>query len=237
MSREHAMIGKVRVAIKISGRYVQPDQPGSVAKYAETLRRLWDEGYRPIVVVGGGKIARTYIEAGRALGLSEAALDVLGIEVTRLNARLLASTIGRVALQRPPSSIEQLIEQLEDPLERIIVMGGLQPGQSTGAVAAIAAETAGAKVLVNASRAGGVYDKDPEKHRDARLLRTIKASELSRLLNDRRTLAGTYELIDALALDILRRARITMYVVDGSDPENIAKVLRGEVTGSVVLPE
>ncbi len=50
---------------------------------------------------------------------------------------------------------------------KIIVMGGLKPGITTDAVAALVAERIDAELLVKGTDQNGVYDKDPRKHGDA----------------------------------------------------------------------
>jgi len=67
-----------------------PDlDPDRVAAYAEAIERLAADGCEVGVVVGGGGVAREYIETARELGANEVELDQLGIGTTRLNARLL----------------------------------------------------------------------------------------------------------------------------------------------------
>src|SRR3989441_11713549 len=81
----------------------------------------------------------------------------------------------------------------------VVVMGGLQPGQSTNAVATLAAEITRAKVLVNATDVDGVYTEDPKKNPRAKLLRTIHVGKLLELAMAGRGFAGRYELLDTLA--------------------------------------
>jgi uridylate kinase len=215
------------IVIKISGNYVQPDNPALIKSYADMLRDLWiNKGIRPFVVVGGGKVARQYIDAARLNGANESFLDMLGIMVTRLNATLLATSIGSNAVLPVPSSIEDIIKLSNDPSERIVVMGGLQPGQSTNAVSAIVAEITGSNIIINASKIDGVYDKDPEKYPDAKLLREVRLSY-----------AGRYELLDQISLTIAERSKIKIIIVRGDDPSNVEKALNKGFYGSIIYPD
>ena len=56
-------------------------------EYSAILKDLSKE-HELYVVVGGGKPAREYIGVVRDLGAGEALCDDIGIEVTRLNAKL-----------------------------------------------------------------------------------------------------------------------------------------------------
>ena len=64
----------------LAGRDVQ-----SLREYADALRQLARE-HQIFVVVGGGKIAREYIEKARALGASEMFCDTIGIIATKLSS-------------------------------------------------------------------------------------------------------------------------------------------------------
>ena len=59
------------------------------------------------VVVGGGKTARDYIGIARGLGVSEAMCDEVGIEVTRLNAKLLIAALGEHAYPEVPIQFQR----------------------------------------------------------------------------------------------------------------------------------
>lgn len=226
------------VVIKISGSYVQPDNPGLVRSYANALLRLWSEKeVRPFVVVGGGRSARAYIEAGRACGAGEAHLDVLGIMVTRLNATLLAVALGSAAALPVPESLEEVMRLVNDPGERIVVMGGLQPGQSTNAVSVLVAEVAGSDVVINASRVDSLYEKDPTLFPDARPIREATISEVKELLKSGRCYAGTYELFDPVSLAVAERSRITLVIVKGDDPNNVVQAVEGRAYGSIIRPD
>ncbi|MBS7618940.1 UMP kinase, partial [Candidatus Bathyarchaeota archaeon] len=51
--------------------------------------------------------------------------------------------------------------------------GGLQPGQSTNAVACVLAERSESKLLVNTTNVEGVYSADPKKDPHAKLYESI----------------------------------------------------------------
>ncbi|MEB3851641.1 MAG: UMP kinase [Desulfurococcales archaeon] len=222
------------LAVKVSGSLLSPPEPGYLRRLSRELRELAAGGCRVAVVAGGGRVARDYIAAARASGVREALLDVLGIEASRLNALLLASTLYPLAPLRPPTSVEEAASLL--PLYPVVVMGGLQPGQSTNAVAAALAEAVGASVLVNMlSGVDGVYAPRPGVP-GARRLDRLTYDELWGLVRGAEQSAGGYELFDHVALSIARRSRLKIYFVDGRDPGVLGRIARGERVGSVVGP-
>lgn len=186
-----------------------------------------------VVVVGGGEIARKYVKWGRKLGLSESALDVVGLRLAAVNASLLWAYFHGVAPPKVPSSLHEALDLL--PAWRLIFVGGFQPAQSTTTVAALVAEALRAERLVIATDVDGVYDDDPKKNPSARKLDEVSASELERLFS-RNAVAGEYRLLDATTLSIVKRSKIDTVVVSGKPPLNILKALRGERIGTKILP-
>ncbi|MCD6592373.1 MAG: UMP kinase [Thaumarchaeota archaeon] len=202
--------------------------------YASLLSSLYSGG-RWCIIVGGGEEARRYIQAARSLGLSESLCDSIAVKITRIHARILAALIGEKAYQEIPESLEEIIEYAS--LGRIVVAGGLQPAQSTTAVAALAAEALKAEKLIIATDVDGVYTSDPKKDPDAKLLEKVTLSKLEEILSESPHVAGEYKLIDMLALKILRRSKIRTIVLNGNKPENLEKAIRGEKIGTLITPE
>ena len=204
-----------------------------IDRYAGILREF-SKRNRLVVVTGGGSIARKYITAARDLGASEFFCDQIGIHVSRLNARLLATALRESACQKIPESPDDLVESLNSEL--IVVIGGLQPGQSTNAVAALAAEAMHADLLVNATKVDGAYTTDPRRDPNAKKLDEVTPDQLMKILSTEGFKAGEYDLMDPLALRIIKRSNIHTVIVDGSDSSNIEKALRGKRIGTRIIP-
>jgi uridylate kinase len=203
-----------------------------IKKYGELFSKLKREGNQLVVVTGGGKNARKYIEAARKLGASEAACDQIGILVTRLNARLLITSMGDEAYPKVPETIEDLRLYFESG--KVIVMGGLQPGHSTNAVTALAAESVGASILINVTNVDGVYTADPKKDPKAKKIDEISTEKLLSLISDEGVSAGSYELLDPVSIRIIERSHIPTWIVSGEDPENVLKILKGKHVGTKI---
>jgi uridylate kinase len=222
----------LKAVIKLGG-FTFPNRPEKplVKEYAKLLTGLVQE-HRLVVVTGGGEVARAYIKAAREMGVSESLCDQLGILTSRLNARLLADGLGEYAFPEIPVTIGELKHYFASG--KIVAMGGLTPGHSTNAVAAIAAETVGAELLVNATDVDGVYSSDPEKDKTAKKLEQVTIAELTTILSKTEMMAGAYDLMDPLALRIIARSKLTTVVVDGKDPNNVSRALRNEKVGTRV---
>lgn len=178
-----------------------------------------------IIVCGGGLIAREYINSIRYLKGNETLCDIIGIEVSRLNSKLFITSFGELAYPQVPKSIEDL--SIATLFKKVIIMGGLQPGQSTTSVALEIAEYARANELILLTDVKGIYDKDPKKHKDAKLFQNISYDELQEIIlrssDDKQAAAGEYRIFDAVSLQILKRSHINVLVMSGSDLNNFEK--------------
>jgi uridylate kinase len=178
------------------------------------------------VVTGGGRIARFYIHVGRTLGADESFLDEIGIEVTRLNARLLITALGEHAFHAPPRNYDDALQAAN--ARRIVVMGGVSPGITTDAVSALLAERAKAKRLVNATSVDGAYTADPEKDPKAKRIPRTTYRALLKLVSATPGGAGPNTVFEALGLRVLARSKIPLSIVDGTDLGNLKSALLGE---------
>ncbi|MEB3787524.1 MAG: UMP kinase [Desulfurococcales archaeon] len=206
-----------RLVVKVSGSLLDPPSREYLASLAGVLKSLRQQGYTLAVVTGGGRGARERIEAARRLGVPESILDEIGIEYSRVNALTLAAVLYPYSTPRTPKSITETVDQALRGL--IPVAGGMQPGQSTNAVAAGIAEALGAGLLVNMLHGvKGVYDPAPGAP-GSRLLDKACYSDLERIISGHSQTAGGYALFDHVALRIAERSRIGILFVDGSDPK------------------
>lgn len=197
---------KNRIVIKLSGSiFGQDTNEGMIRAYADMLSSINNE-IQPVVISGGGKIARHYIGLARALGSDEANLDIMGIDVSRLNAKLLLTALQGKAYPKIPKNLEEVVLAAESG--KIVITGGLHPGQSTNATSALIAEIVNASKFLNATDVDGIYDSDPNINRDAKLLKRITIQQCMKLLENESSMAGTYDLMDIVALKVIERSKI-----------------------------
>ena len=104
-------------------------------------------------------------------------------------------------------------------------MGGTEPAHSTDAVGSILAEYVDADMVINATSVDGLYDKDPNKYDDAKMIKEVTADELMNIVSSNETKAGTYEFIDKTAIEIIKRSAIKTVILNGNDPENVKVAL------------
>lgn len=208
------------------------DNAGSELKeYAKMLKEISSK-VQPVVVAGGGKIARHYINTARGFGADEATLDSIGIEVSRLNARLLIAALGDVAFASVPRDLDEVNSAAASG--RIVATGGLHPGQSTNATAALIAEKVRASMFINATDVDGIYDSDPNKNKAAKMFNEISVKECIEILGTENSAAGAYDLMDLVALKVIERSRLAVVVLR-SDVATIRRAVDGKASGTRIV--
>jgi len=221
----------MKLVYSLGGSILYERSPDELKNFAKSLMDLAID-HQIFVVVGGGKIAREYIEKARALAASEAFCDLLGIGATKLNAMLLIAALGRAAAPEPAESYAGAL--LASAPGRIVVLGGMAPGQTTDAVAALLAEYVGADKLIVATSVDGVYSADPETDPKAKKYEKMTHRELASLSMETEMKAGSRSPVDPLAAKIIQRSSIPTIVVHGGDVENLKKAAEGGHSGTEI---
>jgi len=216
-----------RVVISLGGSILVPGDadPSYLAKLAVLLVEL-SQNRKIFAVTGGGRIARFYIETGRALGAKERRLDELGIEITRMNARLLAIPLGARANPEPAKTYTEATR-----LSRrhpIVLMGGTSPGWTTDRVAASLARVVKADRIVNATSVDGVYSEDPKDHPFAQRFEKLTYAKLISLTGEGHTRAGPKIVFDPVAARVAAKAGIPLLILDGRDLGALRAAISGD---------
>ena len=222
---------KKRIVIKLSGRIFGIENVKILKDYAKFLVKI-SKICQPVVIAGGGVIARHYISHARSSGADESTLDELGIEISRLNAKLLIYALKNNAYSHPPTTLQEVKHAVDGGL--IVVAGGLHPGQSTNGTAALIAEKIKADQFLNATDVDGVYDMDPNKFKQAKKFKNIEMKNLKSMLVHEDSVAGGYDLMDIVALKIIERSKIQTTILK-ADPKVIEKAIKGGNVGTKII--
>ncbi len=220
-----------RIVIKLSGRIFGMDNVKILKDYARFLVKI-SKVCQPVIVAGGGPIARRYINYARSSGADESSLDELGIDISRLNAKLLIYALKHRAYPHPPTTLQEIRNAVDSGA--IVVTGGLHPGHSTNGTAALIAEKIKASVFLNATDVAGVYDLDPNKYKDAKMYRRIELKKLRNMLVRKESIAGGYDLMDILTLKIIERSKIKTRILK-ADIKTLEKAIKGGSVGTEII--
>jgi uridylate kinase len=222
--------GGKKIVLRIGGSVLgSPPKAKLVKRYAEAISEARRMGNSVGVIVGGGPVARAFIATAKELGLPREAQDMVAIDASRLNAKLVGMKLG---VKRVSTTIQGMMLELEK--NGVGVMGGLRPGITTDTVAAILGDAWHSDLLVKASDQDGVYTADPRTDKEAKLLHNLSYQELVRILGGTQHRPGIHSIVDPVAAKFVAKHKLTLVVTNGLFPSNVWKALHGERVGTLV---
>ncbi|MCD1294441.1 UMP kinase [Methanocella sp. CWC-04] len=222
----------MKIVIKVGGSAIAPDLDSKRFKaYAKVIKTLAKD-HTVLIVVGGGTPARDYINVSRELKANNSLQDYIGIGVSRLNARLLISALEDYAYPEPPYDYQEA--GLAMYSGKVVIMGGVVPGQTTDAVAAILAEYVHADLLIRTTSVDGVYTADPKLDPKAKKIDRMTPQELVDMVTKIEMTAGANNIFDPLGAQIVKRSKIPTIVVNGKDPKNLLDAVAGNRIGTLI---
>ena len=222
---------KKKIVISLGGSLLTEDfSVNGVRKYIYLLKKIDNITKRFVIIVGGGRICREYQAIANKLGSSQDMEDYIGTKSTHFNASLVASALEDYV--EIPNNEEEMLFALKH--KKLVVGGGLRVGQSNDAVAAFCAKIIKADLLINASNVDGVYDCDPKQNKNAKKIPNLNYAELKNILSKNPQLPGKYGLFDLRAAETILKSKINTVFIDGRDPQNILKAIKGEKIGTLI---
>ena len=220
------------VVISLGGSVVVPKQI-NVEFLKAFSRAILDKrkATRFIIVVGGGSIARDYIDAAKSIGTTPrlASLDWLGIEATVLNATLVKTIFQDNCYE---SVITNPTKKVRTD-KNIIVAAGWKPGFSTDYDAAMLAKSYGAKLVINITNVDYVYDKDPTKYKDSLPIERLSWKQFFGLVDTKWT-AGLHSPFDPIAARKASVEKMTVYII-GKDIVNLLSCVENKKCKGTII--
>lgn len=142
-------------------------------KFNKFIRRqISEKNRRFFIVVGGGKVCRDYQQGVKLVEnqhITDSDIDWLGTHATHLNGHLLRTIFRDVAFKYV---IIHYDRHYQIPSTcKVIIGAGWKPGWSTDYDAVLLCRDYKAKTIINMSNTDMVYDKDPNKFKDAKALK------------------------------------------------------------------
>jgi uridylate kinase len=226
--------------LKLSGEALMG--PGSYGIDRATIERIAHEikavvtaGAQIAVVIGGGNIFRGM--SGTAVGMERAQADYIGMLATIMNAIALQDAlehVGQPARVQSALRVEQVVEpyirrrairHLERGRVVIFAAGTGNPFFTTDTAASLRGAEIGADIMLKATQADGVFDRDPRKHADARRYDVVSYDEV---------LEKRLGVMDATAVALCRDNDLPVRVFSIRQPGSLLKVVMGEREGTLM---
>lgn len=232
-----------RILLKLSGEVLMGQgqfgiDPATCERVAREVKAAKETGLEVCMVVGGGNIFRGL--AGAAQGFERASADYMGMLATVMNALAMQNTLERLGVDTrvqsaiPMASVSEpyIRRKAERHMEKgrvvIFAAGTGLPFFTTDTTAALRAAEMNCDALFKGTSVDGVYNADPKKDPTA-----TRYDELSydRVLNDH------LKVMDATAIALCRENNIPIVVFNIRDEGNLAAVLAGQGTSTIVRNE
>ena len=214
------------IIISLGGSLIVPEHIDTdfLKDFRALILSQVERGKRFVIITGGGKIARRYIDVAKELTEpSTEDLDFIGIAALKLNAELLRVIFGKYAYFKVISNLSENLS-LEEP---IIIGSAYEPGHSTDWDAVLAAKNKNAKKIINLSNIDYVYDSDPKKNPNANKIDKISWKEYRKIIPGSWT-SGLNSPFDPTASEVAEREGIEVIIMNGKPVDNLRKYLNGD---------
>lgn len=223
--------------ISVGGSLIVPqDKPNAafLSSLRDVIAGFVQRGDRFILVSGGGKTARVYIDAAKSITeLVDDDLDWLGIHATRLNGHLLRTVFRHEAhpiMFKNPLAVPP-VEEWEG---NVVVAAGWKPGWSTDYVACRIAKRLGAKTVINLSNIAKVYTGDPKKDPEAQAKDEMSWKEYRKMVGNVWS-PGLSAPFDPVASRFCHQNGLRVVVMSGMRMEPLLEYLSsGHVDGTLL---
>ena len=227
-----------RVLLKLSGEALAgKDGYGintqTIAEIAEDVKEAFELGVEIGIVIGGGNIFRGV--AASAKGMDRSSSDYMGMLATCINALALQDSLEKIGIKtRVQTAIK--MEQIAEPYIRRKAVRHLEKGRvvifgagtgnpyfTTDTAASLRAMEINADVILKATKVDGVYDKDPELHKDAIMFSDITYLDV---------LQKKLQVMDSTAVSLSMDNKLPIVTFNLGVRGNIRRVLMGDKIGT-----
>ena len=229
-----------RILLKLSGEALMgPNQfgidPATVASMAGEVAAAKEAGHELCLVVGGGNIFRGI--AGAAQGFDRATGDYMGMLATVMNALAVQNALEKIGVDTrvlsaiPMASVcepyirRRALRHLEKGRIVLFAAGTGNPYFTTDTAAALRAAEMSCDALFKGTSVDGIYTAYPKKVSEAERYETVTFN---------RVLSDDLKVMDAAAVALCRDNNIPIVVFNIRQPGNLAEVLSGGGTATIV---
>lgn len=208
--------------ISLGGSLIVPDKVD--VNFLKKFKAVIDKFDRKFVIVcGGGSVARTYINALDSLKVNIYEKSLMGIGITRTNARFMIK-LFKDASKTVPKSMTEVSKVLAK--NKIVFCGGLryEPDNTSDGTAAKLAYYFRSD-FINLTNVKGLFDKDP-KLKGAKFISKISYSDFDKMVRKIKYKPGQHFVLDQTANEVIQRHKIKTVIL-GKDLKQLENYLKG----------
>lgn len=215
---------KETIIISLGGSLVAPGEIDTVflKSFKKSVGKFL-ESKKFFIFVGGGKVCRNYQKALLEFGGDVKERDLIGIDVSRLNARVVKQLFGDSAYSEIITNPTQKITTKKD----VAIAAGWKPGWSTDYCSVMLAKNLGIKTIINLTNIDYVYERDPKKYPSAKALKEIPWKEFRKIVGDKWS-PGLSMPFDPRASKMAEILKIKVVVINGRRLESFEHFLQNK---------
>ena len=211
---------KKRILLKLSGEALMGKSPygidvSTISSIAKEVKKVYESGYQVCIIIGGGNIFRGI--KGASEGIDRSTSDYMGMLATVMNALSFQSCLEKIKI---PTRVQSAINmsQVAEPYikrkavrhlekKRIVIFaaGTGNPFFSTDTAASLRASEMNCSLIIKATKVDGIYDKDPMKFSNAKLIKKINYNEV---------INSELRVMDLTAISLAKESNIPIIITN-----------------------
>jgi uridylate kinase len=211
---------KKRILLKLSGEALMGKSPygidvSTISSIAKEVKKVYESGYQVCIIIGGGNIFRGI--KGASEGIDRSTSDYMGMLATVMNALSFQSCLEKINI---PTRVQSAItmSQIAEPYikrkavrhlekKRIVIFaaGTGNPFFSTDTAASLRASEMNCSLIIKATKVDGIYDKDPIKFSNAKLIKKINYNEV---------INSNLRVMDLTAISLAKESNIPIIITN-----------------------
>jgi len=187
----------------------------TINSIAKEVKKVYESGYQVCIIIGGGNIFRGI--KGASEGIDRSTSDYMGMLATVMNALSFQSSLEKINI---PTRVQSAItmSQIAEPYikrkavrhlekKRIVIFaaGTGNPFFSTDTAASLRASEMNCALIIKATKVDGIYDKDPIKFSNAKLIKKINYNEV---------INSDLRVMDLTAISLAKESNIPIIITN-----------------------
>jgi len=187
----------------------------TISSIAKEVKKVYNSGYQICIIIGGGNIFRGI--KGASEGIDRSTSDYMGMLATVMNALSFQSCLEKINI---PTRVQSAItmSQVAEPYikrkavrhlekKRIVIFaaGTGNPFFSTDTAASLRASEMNCSLIIKATKVDGIYDKDPQKFKNAKLIKKINYNEV---------INNNLRIMDLTAISLAKESNIPIIITN-----------------------
>ena len=198
----------------------------TINSISKEVKKVYLKKYQICIIIGGGNIFRGI--KGASEGIDRSTSDYMGMLATIMNALSLQSSLEKLDMPTRVQSAISMSQIAESYIRRravrhleknrivIFAAGTGNPFFSTDTAAALRASELDCSLIIKATKVDGIYNKDPNKHKNAKIYKKISYNDV---------INKNLKVMDLTAISLAKDTNIPIFITNIYKKDSLIGVL------------